>query len=164
MRLLKGSLLILLTVFFVACSPSGPSNENTDFLNVADLLALEGIQECSWNFAGDDHMGVFPTEGNFLIDNGEYSFENSVHDSLDITQSTYYNGVNFFVWNDQQVVGRPQIITKMKPEVYEASVLQNIGYKVYFKMIPDWDYGITCEEVAAVTLIEPPVTEGLIEI
>ena len=151
--------LILSLILLTACSPT-PAE---DFINIEDMLALEGIQKCSWDFAGDDNFGVFPTEGEFLIDNGLYSFENQVHDSQDLTHSTFHS-LSFFYWNNQVVPGRPQIVTKVSPTVYENSVLNAIGYRSYFKMIPDFDYGITCEEVSSVTLQTFPPTAELIEI
>ena len=160
MKILTTTLLISI-LLLTACGSTTPAE---NFTNIEDMLALEGIQECTWDFAGDDHFGVFPTEGHFYIDNGMYSFENQIHNSQDLTHSTYYDGTNFFYWNDQVVPGRPEIVTKTSPTVYENSVLNTIGYRTYFKLIPDFDYGIVCEEVASVTLQAPSTTAELIEI
>ncbi len=151
-------------LFITSCGSPSPSGTAEDFINIEDMLALQGVQACTWDFAGDDHFGVFPTEGEFLIDNGKYSSQNQVHDSQDITHSTYYDGTNFFYWNNQVVPGRPDIVTKTSQTVYQASVNQHIGHRTYFKLLPNFDYGITCEEVSSVTLQTPSTTAELIEI
>tara|TARA_Y100000310_G_scaffold229755_1_gene232177 strand:+ start:66 stop:548 length:483 start_codon:yes stop_codon:yes gene_type:complete len=160
MKILTTTLLISI-LLLTACGSTTPAE---NFTNIEDMLALEGIQECTWDFAGDDDFGVFPTEGEFLIDNGLYSFENQVHDSADLTVFTHYDGTNFFYWNDQVVPGRPQLVTKTSLTVYQNSVNHNIGYRSYFKILPDFDYGIVCEEVASVTFHSQPTNAELIEI
>ena len=116
-------------------------------LTINELLELEGIQECSWDFEGSPDFGVSATQGSFTIDDGSYYLENN-RDGFTYF-ARYYSDVEFFSWNTEA----PQPIgMQIKIGKYEMSVNNPIGHRAIFKMLDNVDYGITCQEVDSVIL------------
>jgi len=154
---------IIAILFLVGCSPA--TNTIEDFLSIADLVELQGIQSCSWDSQGDDNLGIYASKGTFDIDNGEYYFENEA-ESYDgtTTRYAYYDGQDYHNWNDVTVPGAPLIVQKISNDKYQSTVLETLGLKVWFNMHHDFDYGITCQEVSSVTLQTPPSDASIVNI
>ncbi len=151
----------MLTSLMIACSPStGLDSESLPQVNVddyattttiSDLLELSGTQTCSWDFAGLDSSGVYPTTGSFMISDGSYYLENTIESDLSGTVERYafWDGETFYSWNNQASAA---IGTTMNLELYSNTIVDNtISYTAYFDMKENVDYGIECVDVSSVS-------------
>ncbi len=160
--------ILIMASLILACSPStGSSDTSLPQVNVddyattttiSDLLVLDGIYECSWDFAGLDSSGVYPTTGSFMMNDGSYYLENTIESDLTGTVERYAlydaNTEMFYSWNNQ---ASAPIGTTMNAEMYAGAIVDNtIGYRAYFDLLENVDYGIVCEQVASVTLPSLP--------
>ncbi len=176
------TLLVALLLLIAACEPAAPNDPNSlpqvnvdDYATtttISDLLELDGSQVCTWDSPAITGFGVEATQGDFIISDGSYYFENFV---AGMTQDrpdgghyyTYFDGERFYSWNTNQLQapGKPPLGQDLGLTTYENSVVNDIGYRAHFGMLENVDYNIVCrgytEELPALEDLET-VPEGIV--
>jgi hypothetical protein len=144
------TVIISISLLLVACSPTTPQDPNDlpqlnvdDYATtttISDLIDLPGMQQCNWDFAGDDSFGVEPTIGSFTVVNGAYYLEN-LRDGYH--RWAVFDQERFYSWNDNPDRGN-NVGQNLSVNIYQSSVLNTIGYRTHFAMLENVDYGIEC--------------------